>query len=84
MWVPTDSPGTVTVREVAPRISLIAALDTDGRAAFAMQHANTDISVLVLFLSHLFDKYDEEVPGWKNDSVILLDNASYHTKEPVL
>ena len=30
MWVPTDADGTYTDKQVAPRILLLAALDTDG------------------------------------------------------
>ena len=80
MWSPVNRPATATVKEIAPRLSLIASLDTDGRVEFAMLHANTDINVFMMFLSHLFDKLDEEVTDWKKSSVILLDNASYHTK----
>ena len=31
MWVPSDAPATFSDKQVAPRISLILALDTDGR-----------------------------------------------------
>jgi hypothetical protein len=82
-WAPTDSPATATVKEVNPRLSLIAALDTDGRVAFALLHANTEVNTFLMFLSHLFACLDEELPGWKQSSVILLDNATYHVKEPV-
>ena len=30
-WIPSDAPGTFTDKQVVPRISLIVALDTDGR-----------------------------------------------------
>ena len=31
IWVPADAAGTFTDKQVSPRISLIAALDTDGK-----------------------------------------------------
>ena len=31
IWVPSDSAGSVTDKQVAPRISLLTALDTEGR-----------------------------------------------------
>ena len=52
-WIPTDAPGTYTDKQVQPRISLIVALDTDGRIWFALTHATTDSEVTILFLRHL-------------------------------
>ena len=42
VWCPKDRPPTVTRQGVSPRISLIAALDTEGRVWFSLLHANTD------------------------------------------
>ena len=36
IWVPSDAAGTIRDKQVQPRISLIAALDTDGRIWFAL------------------------------------------------
>ena len=36
IWAPSDAAGTFTDKQVAPRISLIAALDTDGRIWFSL------------------------------------------------
>ena len=50
MWCPTHAPCTITDRSVTPRLSVIAALDTDGRIYFALNHSNTDSDVMLLFL----------------------------------
>ena len=50
MWCPTDAPCTVTDHSVSPRLALIAALDTDGRVYFSLNHSNTDSDVILLFL----------------------------------
>ena len=50
MWAPNTAPCTITDRAVTPRLALIAALDTDGRIFFTMNHANTDSDVIILFL----------------------------------
>ncbi len=42
MWCPGSAAATVTLRSVTPRLSLIAALDTDGRVYFTLTQANTD------------------------------------------
>ena len=33
----------------------------------------------MLFFRHLVRQLDLESPGWQEDSIILLDNATYHT-----
>ena len=32
-----------------------------------------------LFLRHLTEKLDLDSPGWRDDTIILWDNAPYHT-----
>ena len=79
MWVQGDAPATVPEKPVGTRLALIAALATDGSVFFSLTHANTDSSVMLLFLSHLCRKLDSERPGFREDSVVLLDGARYHT-----
>ena len=64
IWAPLDGPATATVRQITPRLSLIAALDTDGRVYFSLLHANTDSDIMVTFLSHLFQALAEENQNW--------------------
>ena len=61
------------------RISLIAALDTEGQVWATLTQANTDTEVMTTFLRYLARQLDSESPGWQEDTVILLDNAKYHT-----
>ena len=58
---------------------MIAALDTDGRVWFALSHANTDSDVMAAFLKHLSMTLDLEDTGWRENTVLLWDNASYHS-----
>ena len=37
----------------------------------------------MLFLRHLVAKLDSETPGWQENSVIMMDNAAYHTGEEI-
>ena len=64
---------------MAPRLSLIAALDTEGRAYFSLTQVNTDQYVMLVFLRHLVKTLDQERPGWREETIILLDGARYHT-----
>jgi len=81
IWAPTNSPATATTRMITPRLSFIAALDTDGRVYYSLLHANTDSDIMIMFLSHLFAALDTETPGWRSNSIVLLDGAKYHTSE---
>ena len=79
IWAPVDAAGTFTDKQVAPRISLLAALDTDGKIWCSLTQANTDADVMTTFLRYLARQLDLESPGWQEDSVIVLDNAKWHT-----
>ena len=52
-WVPSGAPSTFREKQVAPRISLLLAVDTDGRLWFSLTQANTDADVMTLFLRYL-------------------------------
>ena len=66
---------------MSPRLSLIAALDSDGRLFYSLTHAITDTSIMKMFLSCLCKQLDREISNWKEDTVLLLDGAKYHTSE---
>ena len=71
------------MRGMSPRVSVIAAIDTDGGAYFALTQVNTDSDVFLLFLRKLFDKLTSEDRSWKENTVILIDGASYHHSDSV-
>ena len=80
-WAPRDGTGNIVLRTISPRISMIAALDTDGRAWFSLSHANSNSDMMVLFLQHLTQALDSETPGWQEDTCLLWDGAKYHGSE---
>ncbi len=83
MWCPGKSAATINSNTITPRLSLIAALDTDGQVYFALTQANTYQNVMLAYLQHLIAELDEERPGWRGDTFILLDGARYHTGEDI-
>ena len=50
---------------------------------FSLTQANTDQDVMLVFLVHLVRQLDSERPGWRDDTVMLLDGARYHTGSKV-
>ena len=57
---------------------MIMAFDSHGDVYFAMTQVNTNASIIKMFLSQLSSRLDVERPSWRDDSVLLLDGASYH------
>ena len=80
-WAPSAGKSSSVLKSINPRLSLIAALDTDGKVWFSLLHANTDSDVMMMYLNCLFRQLEAEIPDWKETSVLLLDNAKYHTSE---
>lgn len=63
-WGSRDGKGNAILNSVSPRVSMIAALDTDGRVWFSLSHANSDSNMMALFLHSLSRALDNEMPGW--------------------
>ncbi len=58
---------------------MIAGLDTKGRLYLSLLQSNSNANVMKLFLHALVKKLDAESSHWHRETVIMLDNASYHT-----
>ena len=63
-WARKDGLGNSMLNVISPRISMIAAVDTEGHAWFTLSHANTDSNMMSLFLYYLTKTLDRETPGW--------------------
>ena len=50
VWTDKKGFGNTRLNTVSPRLSMIAALDTDGKVWFSLAHAATDSDVIALFL----------------------------------
>ena len=79
VWGRKDGRGNARLSSVTPRISMIAALDIDGKVWYCLSHATTDSDCIRVFLRHLIQKLDQQYPGWQDNTIILWDNAPYHT-----
>ena len=78
VWAKKDGRGNINLSAVTPRLSMIAALDTEGRVWFSLAHATTNSDVIALFMKNLMNSLDQESPGWQENTVFLFDNATYH------
>ena len=84
IWAPTKSKFTITDKQVSPRLSLIAALDTDGKMWCCLTQANTDSDVMITFFLHLIKQLDREDAGWQENTTFLLDNAKWHNSTDMM
>ena len=83
LWAKRNGRGNMRLKTIQPRLSMISALDTDGRVWFTLTHATTDGDVIAVFLKHIIATLDQEGPGWQNNTVFLWDNAPYHASAQI-
>ena len=69
---------------MAPRIIVIAALDTLGNIYLTLTHANSNNKSLELYFHQLAAKLDNERPNWRENSTLVTDNAPYHVSASTL
>ncbi len=82
-WNLKNSNNSMLMKGVSPSLSMIAALDNEGRIYFTLNHSATDQNMFMLFMHYLVQKLDEDTPGWEDDSIILIDNACYHRGDEI-
>ena len=63
---------------------MIAGLDTNGQVYLSLVQANSNTSLMELFFSNLILLLDKKDRGWRYHTLILLDNAPYHTSSEIM
>ena len=82
-WQPKEHPSS-SLKPVSPRISLIACIGSDGSSLLSMTQVNTDCDVFNVYMTWLVRRLDAQDKNWRDNSVILLDNAPYHVSNASL
>ena len=77
-WGVRGSNNSLPVKNLQPRLSLILALDTTGTIYYSITQHNTDSYMMEIFFEQLSIRLDQDRPGWRKNSVVLIDNAPYH------
>jgi chlorite dismutase len=80
-WVVKDQRNSLAFKQVKPRLSVLAAIDTQGSVYMALTMSITDSDVICLFLKELFDKIELERPDFRQNTVLLVDGAPYHRSD---
>ena len=66
-------------QDVNPRVSLIAAIDSQGEVYPSFLQTNTNVDIMRLYLSELAKTLDKDSEGWRKNTIFLRDGAKYHT-----
>ena len=74
-WRARGSTNSLEEKIVNPRISVIAAIDTEGDMYLSLTQVNTDTPIMKMYLSYLAEALDNDRPDWRENTVILLDGA---------
>ena len=81
-WQAPGMTNSVAALSMAPRVTMMTAVDSHGGVFLSLAQANSNRQVFGMFLRHLVLKLDRERPGWRKNSVVMLDGASYHAAGP--
>ena len=76
-----QSPGTtnsVAALSMAPRVTMMVAVDSLGGVFFALSQSNSNHATFCLFIRQLVIRLDEERPHWRRNTILTLDGAKYH------
>ena len=49
VWAPMNGGSNVKLNAITPRVSLVVAIDTDGKVWFSLSHSTTDSDFMALF-----------------------------------
>jgi hypothetical protein len=83
-WRTKASTNSVPKLQLAPRITIIAGIDSKGNIYLSLLQANTNNQTLAIFLRQLCSKLDKETRDWRDHYLCVLDNASYHTSSATI
>ena len=83
-WQARNSSNSVAKLQIAPRVSMIVGLDTYGSIYLSLLQSNSNSKIMEIFIVELVKKLDSERSDWRKNTVIMLDNAPYHSNPATL
>ena len=83
-WQLPKSKNSYVKKLWSPRISMLLAFDNFGESYVALSQSNTNSNVSLLFLRELNQHLNIEKRGWRKDTLIFWDWASYHQSDATL
>ena len=68
----------VTTNQRLRSLSMIAAVSSDGRLMYTINSGKNNSSTFMLFIIKLSNFLDEINLNWRQNTIIMIDNAPYH------
>ena len=81
MWRVKGESASLPKKTMTPRISFTLAIDTEGHVYYSLSQANNNSETTSVFLKELAGLLDKSRKGWRKNTVVLIDNAPYHTSK---
>ena len=83
-WRAHGTTNSIPKTQMQPRITMFIGLDTLGQTYLSLIQSNSNQKVMEIFLRQLVLKLDKEDPKWRENTVVLHDNAPYAACEGTL
>ena len=83
-WYDKEERNSLRERTITPRLTMIAALSSDGRIVMSLLQANSNEETFCLFLSHFARTLEAEDKNFRAKTCFQIDNARYHTTSGVI
>ena len=74
-WRAPGTTNSVPVKQVQPRISIIAALDMSGQILCSLSHSNTTSNTMSLYIKGLVRCLDKQDVKWRDRTILLIDGT---------
>lgn len=65
-------------------LNIIAAVSSDGKFMYTVNSGKNNTYTFILFLIKLSNHLDNIVPNWRQNSIIMIDNAPYHRSKMIM
>ena len=77
-WRAQGTTNSVAALSLAPRVTMLTAVDTLGNVYFSLSQSNSNHGLFGIFMQQLVLKLDKERPHWRKNTIVTLDGAGYH------
>ena len=83
-WSTKGTLALATRKIVNPRVSMIAIVDNFSAIYYSFMQGNSDVQTTKMMLLRLVEILDLEDKNWRANTILLLDNASYHKGKSII
>ena len=74
----------VTTMQRLRSLSIIAAVSSLGKFMFTINSGKNNSNTFMLFLIKLSNYSDDTKPNWRQNTIIMIDNAPYHRSKFIM